>query len=103
MVHEITDATFAEETATGTVVIDFWAPWCGPCKMQSPVIEELANEETGIKFCKMNVDDNQQTAGHFGIMSIPTLLIMQDGQVVDQVVGYHPKAQLQKTLANYTA
>ncbi|ANZ58324.1 thioredoxin [Fructilactobacillus lindneri] len=103
MVHEITDADFEKETEKGLVVIDFWAPWCGPCKMQSPVIEELSEEDKDIKFCKLNVDDNQATASKFGIMSIPTLLVKKDGKVVDQIVGYHPKEQLQKLLAEYAA
>lgn len=75
MVHEINDENFAAETATGLTVIDFWAPWCGPCKMQSPVIEEMAEADNTIKFCKLNVDDNKATASSLGIMSIPTLLI----------------------------
>ncbi|WP_040473183.1 thioredoxin [Fructilactobacillus florum] len=103
MVHEINDENFAAETATGLTVIDFWAPWCGPCKMQSPVIEEMAEADNTIKFCKLNVDDNKATASSLGIMSIPTLLIKKDGQIVDQVVGYHSKEQLQKLFAEYTA
>ncbi|WP_429970716.1 thioredoxin [Fructilactobacillus sp. Tb1] len=101
MVHEITDANFEQETSKGLVVIDFWATWCGPCKMQGPVIEELAEEDKNIKFCKIEVDDNQKTASSLGIMSIPTLLIKKDGKIVDQIVGYHPKEQLQKMLAAY--
>ena len=81
---------------------DFWATWCGPCRMQSPVIEQLA-EEMGDKvfFSKVDVDANQETAAKFGIMSIPTMLIKKDGQVVDTIVGYHTKEQLQKKLEAY--
>lgn len=101
MVHEITDANFEKETAQGLVVIDFWASWCGPCKMQGPVIDELSEEDKNIKFCKLNVDENQATASSLGIMSIPTLLVKKDGKIVDQIVGYHPKEQLEKLLAAY--
>lgn len=102
MVKELTDKTFKEETAHGVTFTDFWATWCGPCRMQSPVIEQLA-EEMGDKvfFSKVDVDANQETAAKFGIMSIPTMLIKKDGQVVDTIVGYHTKEQLQKKLEEY--
>ena len=73
MVDEITDATFEEETSEGVVLIDFWATWCGPCKMQSPVIDQLSEEMDDVKFTKMDVDQNQETARNLGIMAIPTL------------------------------
>jgi thioredoxin 1 len=90
-----TDATFANETESGLVLVDFWAPWCGPCKMIAPVLEEL-DAEMGdkVKIVKLDVDDNQQTAAEFGIMSIPTLLVLKDGQPVDKVVGFQPKEAL---------
>src|SRR5690625_6757293 len=90
---DVTDKTFSEETSEGLVLADFWAPWCGPCKMIAPVLEEL-NEEMGdkVKIVKLNVDDNQETAGEYGVMSIPTLLLMKDGNVVDQVVGLDRKS-----------
>ena len=102
MVTELTDQTFDEKTNNGVTFIDFWATWCGPCRMQSPVIEQLA-EEMGDKvfFSKVDVDANQETAAKFGIMSIPTMLIKKDGQVVDTIVGYHTKEQLQKKLEAY--
>ena len=78
MVDEITDATFEEETSEGVVLIDFWATWCGPCKMQSPVIDQLSEEMDDVKFTKMDVDQNQETARNLGIMAIPTLLIKKD-------------------------
>lgn len=101
MVTELTDQTFDEKTNNGVTFTDFWATWCGPCRMQSPVIEQLA-EEMGDKvfFSKVDVDANQETAAKFGIMSIPTMLI-KDGQVVDTIVGYHTKEQLQKKLEEY--
>ena len=103
MALEIKDSNFEELLASGKpVVVDFWATWCGPCRMQSPVIEQLA-EEMGDKvfFSKVDVDANQETAAKFGIMSIPTMLIKKDGQVVDTIVGYHTKEQLQKKLEAY--
>ncbi|MYY22263.1 thioredoxin [Ligilactobacillus salivarius] len=102
MVTELTDQTFDEKTNNGVTFTDFWATWCGPCRMQSPVIEQLA-EEMGDKvfFSKVDVDANQETAAKFGIMSIPTMLIKKDGQIVDTIVGYHTKEQLQKKLEAY--
>ena len=102
MVTELTDQTFDEKTNNGVTFTDFWATWCGPCRMQSPVIEQLA-EEMGDKvfFSKVDVDANQETAAKFGIMSMPTMLIKKDGQVVDTIVGYHTKEQLQKKLEAY--
>ena len=102
MVTELTDQTFDEKTNNGVTFTDFWATWCGPCRMQSPVIEQLA-EEMGDKvfFSKVDVDANQETAAKFGIMSIPTMLIKKDGQVVYTIVGYHTKEQLQKKLEEY--
>lgn len=92
---DVTDKNFAEETAEGLVLADFWAPWCGPCKMIAPVLDELHNEMGDkVKIVKLDVDDNQETAGKYGVMSIPTLLLMKDGNVVDQVVGFQPKEAL---------
>lgn len=98
MVTELTDQTFDEKTNNGVTFTDFWATWCGPCRMQSPVIEQLA-EEMGDKvfFSKVDVDANQETAAKFGIMSIPTMLIKKDGQVVDTIVGYHTKNNYKET------
>ncbi len=98
MVLEITDQTFEEEVTKSTkpVLVDLWAPWCGPCRMVSPVVERLSEKYEGkFKFCKMNVDENPKTASKYRIMSIPTLMFFKDGQAVDTVVGAVPEAVLQ--------
>lgn len=94
-----TDQTFANETGSGLVLVDFWAPWCGPCKMIAPVLEEIDSEiGDKLKIVKVDVDENQETASKFGIMSIPTLLVLKDGEIVDKVIGFQPKEALQERL-----
>lgn len=91
-----TDATFASDVAEGLVLVDFWAAWCGPCKMIAPVLEQL-DAEIGnqVKIVKVDVDNNQGTAAAHQVMSIPTLLLFKNGQVVDKTVGFQPKEALQ--------
>ena len=96
MAKEITDATFSQEISEGLVLVDFWAPWCGPCRMQAPILDQLSQkyDETELKITKLNVDDNPQTAASFGVMSIPTLLFFKDGELVEKRVGVQPKPAL---------
>lgn len=94
-IAHVTDKNFSTETSEGVVLADFWAPWCGPCKMIAPVLEELDSAMGDkVKIVKLDVDENQETAAKFGVMSIPTLLIFKNGEVVDQVVGFQPKDAL---------
>jgi thioredoxin 1 len=97
---EVTDNNFAAEVleAGQPVLVDFWAPWCGPCRIIAPHLEELDNEREDLTVVKMNVDENPETAAKYGIMSIPTLILFKNGQVAKQVVGALPKARLQQEL-----
>lgn len=76
------------------VLLDFWAPWCGPCRMVGPILDEIAGERSDIKVAKINVDEQPELAGQFGVMSIPTLVVMKEGRIVQQAMGARPKAQI---------
>jgi thioredoxin len=97
---EVTDNNFAAEVleAGQPVLVDFWAPWCGPCRIIAPHLEELDSERDDLTVVKMNVDENPETAAKYGIMSIPTLILFKNGEVAKQVVGALPKSRLQQEL-----
>lgn len=98
MIVELNDQNFDTITAKGNVLVDFWAPWCGPCNMLSPTIEELAKEVTDVVIGKVNVDDYPELAGKHGVMSIPTLKFYKDGQEIDSSIGVVSKNVIQKKL-----
>jgi len=91
---QLTDATFAEGTRTGTVLVEFWAQWCGPCHMLSPVLDEIDRERDDLTVLKINADENTATARDYQVMSLPTMLLFRDGVPIRQIVGARPKSRL---------
>lgn len=94
---KVTDANFSQEVlqSESLVLVDFWAEWCAPCRMMGPVVEELAESYAGkMKVCKLNVDENPQTAARYQVMSIPTLILFKGGEEQDRIIGYQPREQL---------
>jgi thioredoxin 1 len=105
-ISTLTDSTFDEEIATAdeAVIVDFWAEWCGPCKMISPILEEIATEHAGkVRIAKLNVDDNPDAARRYEVMSIPTLIVFRDGQPVKRMIGAKGKGQLLQELDEFIA
>jgi thioredoxin 1 len=102
MTDELTSKEFDQATKDGLVIVDLWAPWCGPCRMLAPVIDELAKEYEGkARFCKLNIDEHQEPAVQHQVMSIPTLLIFKDGKVVDRIVGALPKDKITQKIQEH--
>lgn len=99
----ITDTSFENEVLKSDqlVLVDFWAPWCGPCRMVAPVLEEIAKENDKVKIVKLNVDENPGISGEYGIMSIPTMMVFKDGKAVDKIVGALPKPAIVSKISKW--
>ena len=100
MITNVTKENFDKEVmqAEGTVLIDFWAAWCGPCRVIAPAVEKIAEEHPEVKVCKINIDDEQELAIRHGVMSIPTLMVVKNGEIVNTAVGLRPKEEIEALL-----
>jgi thioredoxin len=98
---ELSDANFRSTIANGRYVVDFWAPWCGPCRTIGPVLEQIAAERNDVKVAKVNVDQNQTTARQFNVQGIPLLVFIRDGKEVGRLVGAHPKPNIESAIRQY--
>jgi thioredoxin 1 len=98
--NDVTDSNFQAQVieAEGPVLVDFWAPWCGPCRVVGPVLEEIAGERDDLTIVKLNVDENQQTAATFEVLSIPTMILFKNGEVAKKIIGAYPKKKLEAEL-----
>jgi thioredoxin 1 len=102
-VDDVTDATFQEEVldADSPVVVDFWAPWCGPCRAVQPIFEALAAEHQSVRFVKLNIDENVVTAARYGVLSIPTAILFAEGEERDKVIGAYPRSRYEQAWAEW--
>ena len=100
MITNVTKENFDKEVMQpeGTVLVDFWAAWCGPCRMIAPAVEKIAEERPDVKVCKINIDDEQELAIRHGVMSIPTLMVVKNGEIVNTAVGLRPKEEIEALL-----
>lgn len=104
MVIQLTDHNFNNNIKEGITLVDFWAPWCGPCKMLGPVLEDLSKDLEGkVKITKLNIDENPQITNQFGVMSIPTMILFDNGKPIEKIVGFQPKEVLKKYLLSKAA
>lgn len=103
-ISHVTDQTFKANIKEGLVLVDFWAPWCGPCKMIAPMLEEIDSEMGNkVTIIKLDTDENQETTSAFGVMSIPTLILFKDGEAVEKVIGYQPKEALTDLISKHVS
>jgi thioredoxin 1 len=104
-VREVTDASFDEDVlgADGPVVVDFWAPWCGPCRAIAPILEQLEQEQSRISFVKLNVDENPTVAARYGVLSIPTVMLFDEGELRETVIGARPRAHFERAFGSWLA